>query len=179
MKNFLGNTSSVINWQTVVDSLGEGKIKKYGNSDHIDINLGFNKIFDMWDKAGYFNINTIEWFNFYPNNDFNLEIELEFGKFVKKIPVRSWISKIYPGKCAPMHIDVDDKINEYKNMLGLTRYTCHISTPEIGHIFILEDDVFYNEEKGNTYQWSDTNMWHGGGNVGWKPKYLYNFLGQD
>lgn len=179
MKNFLGNNKNIFDWDGIIASLKNGKTKKVNLSDHIDGDKGFNSIFKMWNDAGYGKVDSIEWENFYPGEHFDKLIETEFGKFVNKKPVRSWISKIVPGKCAPIHTDIDDKIDEFLKMPGLKRYTCHIGKPEVGHIFLLEDDCFYNENQGNTYMWNSFQSIHGGGNVGWNPKYLYNFIGCD
>lgn len=179
MKNFFGNTNSIINWDEVISSLKDGKIKKVELSDHLYGEKGFNSIMDMWSKAGYDSANSIEWINFYPEEHFDKNIEEVFSKFVNKKIVRSWISMVRPGKCAPIHVDIDDRIDEFRSTPGLERFTCHIGKPEIGHVFLLEDICFHKEPQGNVYKWDRFDLWHGGGNVGWNPKYLYNFIGCD
>ena len=41
----------------------------------------------------------IEWINYYPGKEFSMEIAEKFGEFVcSSRMIKSWISKIYPGK---------------------------------------------------------------------------------
>jgi hypothetical protein len=179
MKNFIGNIDKIIDWDAVINNLTDGKIKTIGTSDHLDEGLGFDNIFSDWKIAGYFEINSIEWFNYYPGEHYEASIDDKFAKFVNKKCARSWISMIKPGKCAPIHRDIDDHIEEYKKLGPLSRYTCHISEPQIGHIFLLEQDFFHNEPRGSVYKWGSYDNIHAGGNLGWTPKYLYNFLGYE
>jgi hypothetical protein len=179
MKNLIGNTNEVIDWDSIIKNLNNGKIKTVGKSDHIDSSIGFDDVFSKWNAAGYFKINTIEWTNFYPDEHYDKSVDDIFSNFVKMKCARSWISMIQPGKCAPIHQDIDDHIDEYKKLGSLTRFTCHIGKPEIGHIFLLEKDFFHKEPQGSVYKWDDYASVHAGGNLGWNPKYLYNFLGYE
>jgi hypothetical protein len=179
MKNFIGNTSKIIDWNSVLSKLSNGKTKTIGKSDHIDGSIGFNEIFEKWSIAGYFKINSIEWINFYPGEHYEKSVDDAFSAFIGKKYARTWISMIRPGKCAPIHRDIDDHIEEYKQLGSLVRYTCHISDPQIGHIFLLEKDFFHNEPQGSVYKWESYDNIHAGGNLGWEPKYLYNFLGYE
>jgi len=176
MKNLIGNTNNLIDWQNVIDNLGSGKIKSVSLSDHIDGNKGFDSIFTIWKNAGY-NDSSIYWTNYYVGENYDSSVDEIFSKFVGMPCLKSWISMIQPGKCAPIHQDVDDHMDEYLTKGTPVRFSCHIGEPEIGHVFILEDEIFHCETRGNAYRWNDCMLTHAGGNVGWKPKYLYNFIG--
>jgi hypothetical protein len=78
----------------------------------------------------------------------------------------------------PWHRDFD--IDEgYVERYGTPlRFSCHISKPQVGHVFATEVKCFHMEEQGNTYQWDDWKRFHGGANIGFEPKYLLNFIGR-
>jgi hypothetical protein len=82
-----------------------------------------------------------------------------------------------PGYCVPWHYDITDDEAEMLAQGQPLRFTCHISQPKFGQVFVLEDHVFANEAQGNVYQWTDWQQWHGGMNMGLEAKFLFNFIG--
>jgi hypothetical protein len=177
MKNLIGNNSDKIPWTNIIRNLGEGKSKTLDNPDHLYDEKGFSEILSLWKTAGYYENNSAQWINYYPGTNFDDEITRLFSNFVGVDSVRSWISRVNPGRTAPWHWDADDNISEYEEKGELVRFSCHIGDSEPGHIFILENDIFHHENSGNTYKWDKWNQWHAGINLGWNAKYMYNFLG--
>lgn len=178
MKNYVGNFYDN-KWDAVVDSLKDkqGSRKAYGEKFYVNADGRFNEIIELWKAAGYDKIDTVEWINFYPGKDFDETVVKDFENFSGTKCARAWISMIRPGKTAPWHNDVDDNIEEYLKLGELVRFTCHITNPEVGQVFILENETFYFEKRGSVYQWPNYSDWHAGGNFGFVNKYMFNFLG--
>lgn len=171
MKNakFIGNCST-INWKNLIEDLKkqnpEIRPKQLFREQYPDFAY-------MWENAGYrlkSDGGNVEWQMFYPDQHFDQKIVDEFCKFSQIEEYSSvWISRIMPGYCAPRHYDI--LVNRVKN---LRRIHCHISPPEPGHIFILNDEHFYNQLPGNTYEWNNPDEWHVGINCDLNPKYILN-----
>jgi hypothetical protein len=178
MKNFVGKFYEG-KWNSIVDSLKdkEGSRKAYGENFYINADGRFNPVINLWETAGYSKIDVVEWINYYPEKDFDNTVVTDFETFSNTTCARAWISMIRPGKMAPWHLDVDDNQEGYLKLGNLVRYTCHICTPSPGQVFMLDQEVFYCEEQGNTYQWPSYDSWHAGSNSGFTNKYMFNFLG--
>lgn len=135
----------------------------------------FGNIGNLWERANY-NTNSIEWFNYYSGSDFPEQYSIDFGNLFNADPVKVWISKINPGKCFPIHWDADYNEEQYSGKT-LVRYQMFLKDYEFGHIFILEDVPILGYGKGDVWKWRNHTVWHGGVNIGFKPKYIFNFLG--
>lgn len=178
MTKFVGNFFAG-KWDSIIETLliqdGDVRDNKqlfYKNSDG-----RFNEIIDLWESAGYHNVDTVEWINYYPEKHFNELLIKEFEKFTNTKCARAWISRIRPGKYAPIHKDIDDNIETYLSQGELVRFSTFISQPHPGGVFIVDNQCFHCEVSGNTYQWDDYMAWHAGGNCGLHDKFLFNFLG--
>ena len=121
--------------------------------------------------------NSLEFRHYNGGEQFDFSIVEAFADLVKAKPLLCWISEIRPGKCAPWHWDINPWEKEHEKLGKLVRYHCHLSKPKPGHIFIVEDQVFYNQEQGSIYQWSDLHAYHAGSNVGLETKFLFTFTG--
>jgi len=175
---FVGNCKTV-NWQELIESISriDGDVRTYGVNFYQDSNQNFNEIIDLWKTAGYDKTETVEWINYYPGKHFGTHYVTQFEEYTDTLCARAWISKIRPGKYAPYHKDIDDNIEEYLARGDLVRYTAHPCIPKKGQILIIDETVLHLEEQGNVYKWSDYFAWHGGGNISFEPKYLFNYLG--
>jgi hypothetical protein len=120
---------------------------------------------------------SIEWINYYPSVHFSEEVNHIFGNFVRKENcVRSWISRIDPGKTAPWHWDIDDDEEQYLKKGKLVRFICKIGDSDPGHITVVGNNILHNNMSGDVYQWPDHRTWHGSANAGLIPKYQFNYL---
>ena len=90
--------------------------------------------------------------------------------------IKSWISKIYPGKTAPWHWDWDVDWKKYTEQGNPVRFTAMINEPAPGHVFIVGDEALYNEKQGDVHKWPDFKSYHGGTNCGLVPKFNFNYL---
>ena len=184
MIKFLGNTRSIINWVEVISGLENcdhethsgperGPVHKKG--DPIPL---LNQVTDIWFREGYKSINlggTVGWDMFYPGVHYDQSIEDRFCDFFKIKPnSRSWISRIWPGHQAPIHWDVHDDEAMLLTQPDMPRWHCHIGKPTFGHLFVCENEVFYNKKQGDTFRWDSRRYWHAGTNCGLTPKYLFN-----
>lgn len=166
-------------WDTILDEIAnqEGDPRTYGVDFYINADGRFNEIIEMWQQAGYDKSGTVEWINYYPGKHFNEQVEKDFENLVGYKCAKAWISKIRPGKYAPYHWDIDDHEEEYLAQGELKRWSCTVSKPKKGQVFIVENIVVHGEPQGTVLEWPTYKSWHGGGNCSFEPKYLFNFLG--
>lgn len=168
-----------INWHELVDSLSVNPGKEIV-VDFDNWNLatpGYSEIYKLWKDAD-FNPDSIKWINYYPEKDFDPAIVYKLSDYLNLAGIhRAWISKINPGFFAPWHWDVDEDEEEYKKHGEIKRYSCFISGCSLGHIFILGDDYYYNQNPGTLVKWKKYNEWHAGINGGLIPKYMLHIIG--
>ena len=131
----------------------------------------------MATDAGYDKNGAIEFRHFKPGKHFDNEFVNTFANYVSATPIVTFISEIKPGYMAPWHWDIDPFEDENAKKGEIIRFHMHLSKPEPGHVFILEDQVFYNIPQGNVYHWHNIKAWHAGTNCGMVPKYLFSFKG--
>jgi hypothetical protein len=171
---------SIIDWESVINEIKDQEPAYIGPSHKRGDNIvGLDPILDQWEASGYKLFKdggTVEWDMFLPGKNFSQEIVEKFAEFVGvKDYKTAWISRINTGRMAPMHWDVHDDEEEYKNDIDRPRFHCHIGDPKFGHAFIVDDQVFYNVPQGSVYKWSSRKLWHAGVNMGLEPKYMFNF----
>jgi hypothetical protein len=167
-----------INWEGIVTYLTDKKGSEV-TTDPARWKLstpGYNDIYQMWINAN-FNPESIKWINYYPGKHYSNEVVMMVSKLLGITSVRSWISRIDPGFIAPYHWDVDDNEQEYLKNGKLYRYTCFMNDPTVGHILILGEEYFYNQEKGSLYEWDNYKDWHSGINAGMCPQFMFHVLG--
>jgi hypothetical protein len=154
-----------------------GDIRTVGVDFFQNNNGQFDEIKKLW--QGIYSSRSVEWINYYPSTHFDFSIVEEFSKILELNHIRSWISKVNPGKHAPWHYDADDEEEEYLKLSNgnIIRYSCFVSQPQPGHAFILEDKCYYMQPQGTTVLWPSYKSWHAGTNCGLTPKYMFHFLG--
>lgn len=165
-------------WDNVIDSL-EKQDGVSITADPSKWNLdtpGYTDIYKIWQDAK-FNPNAIKWINYYPDTHYAQEIINELAQGLHLRVLRSWISKIEPGYFAPWHWDVDDNEEEYLQGGDIVRYSIFIEPPAMGHVFIINDDYYFNMLQGKIVKWKNYKDWHCGINGGLKPKYMLHILG--
>lgn len=180
MTKFIGNTSSLIDWQHVIEVLDHTAPGYIGprHSKEDDI-IGIQEMDKLWTKAGFKLVSengSAGWDMFFPQTHFDNRIVTLFSEFVNVDPMDCWISRIHPGNMTPWHWDCNDHEDEYAK-LNIVRFSCNISAPQHGHVSMIEDTCLYFQEQGNVWQWPARTSWHGGANFGLVPKYLFNFFG--
>jgi hypothetical protein len=168
----------LFNWNDVITSLEDQEGTSI-TADPSKWNLdtpGYTDIYKMWKDAN-FNPNAIKWINFYPEKNYPKEIVEELAQGLNIRVLRSWISKIDPGYFAPWHWDVDDNEEEYLQGGEIVRYSCFIEPPAMGHVFIINNDYYFNVPQGKLVKWNNYKDWHCGINGGLTPKYMLHVLG--
>jgi len=172
---FIGNSSSVINWEELVARLRteEGRFRGSNQEDDIHENPKVAELRKTWQAAGYEGNQAVGWVDY----EVPEEVIAKFADFVGAHVVGGWITSVPPGYCVPWHYDITDEEEQMLAQGQPLRFTCHISQPKFGQVFVLEDHVFANEAQGNVYQWADWQQWHGGMNMGLEAKFLFNFIG--
>jgi hypothetical protein len=204
LHNFIGSTKELIDWDEVInvcqsqkdnadhnsvvsvmerveDDIESGQLFKQFENPVDDLEQkklagSYYDLMGIWKNANY-RLEDIEWYDYYPINHFDVSIQNTFAELVNAKPLRVFVSEVWPGKMVPYHWDIEDCELEWQNLGELVRYVCFIQQPEPGHLLLLDEHCFYNEPQHNVYQWSDRKDWHAGINVGWKPYYLFHFLG--
>ena len=185
---FIASTEGIIDWDSVVKICRDCNTGDYNSvktvvdrsegswKDDPELLGSYREVIELWDKAGY-DLSQIEWYDYYPGTHVDIEIERKFAELINVIPRRTFISEVYPGRCVPYHWDVEDNEKEWLAQGDLVRYVCFMDKPQFGHIFILEDEMFYNVEQHRVYQWDHYKNWHAGTNCGSEPYYLFHMLG--
>jgi len=125
----------------------------------------------MLKDAGY-DDHTVEYRHYQSGKHFDDRYKIMLGQMVGATPIMCWVSEIRPGKCTPWHWDINPWEEEHKKLGNLIRYFCFLSKPAPGHIFVTEEDAYYNESQGSIYQYKDIHSWHAGTNCGLVPKFL-------
>ena len=188
MTKYIGTTKNLIDWDSVIKQI----IPRTGDYNSVksvvdrsesnwadDPSLlgSYHEIIGTWQKANY-DLNNIEWWDYYPEQHYDLDIQNKFADIVNSEPLRVFISEVMPGQCVPYHWDVEDHEEEWLKLGQLVRYVCFIDKPRFGHVFILEQECFYNVEQHLIYQWDHYRNHHAGTNCGTEPYYLFHFLGR-
>ena len=166
----------MIDWDYIINNLKDGydvtaDLEKWNLATP-----GYLEIYQMWKDAN-FNLSSIKWTNYYPGKHFDHLIESCVAEQLGITAVRSWISRIDPGYCAPWHWDVDDNEQEYVKNGQLYRYSVFIDEPHPGHIFVIDNESFSNQYRGTVVKWNNYRAWHAGSNVGLTPKFMYHIIG--
>lgn len=166
----------MIDWDNVINNLRGGveivpEPANWNLSTH-----GYTEIYNQW-KAANFNMASIQWINYYPGKHFDKDIETAVATQLKIKPMRSWISQINPGYCAPWHWDVDDNEAKYLEHGELVRYTVFIDTPRAGQFFQVGDKYFVNQPQFTCVKWDNYKEWHAGSNAGLTPNYMFHIIG--
>ena len=177
MTVYIGNFSESINLDQLVKEVKQNKGDRRTFQDsYFDTSINeFNNILTNWNDAEY-DISCIEWFNYYNGVQFSTEYTKIFSSLVNATPVKVWVSEILPGKCFPYHWDVDTNTSLYVGN-KMVRYQMMVEDCVLGHYFVLDDVTLTGYKKGDVYKWNDYKEWHGGGNISFVNKYIYNFLG--
>jgi len=180
MLKFIGNCSNIIDWNNVIANLATQQPAYIGPRHKENDNIpGLDEVSKLWRSAGYKTIHeggNAGWDMFLPEINFDRSIIKIFANWVGielDGPYYCWISRVNPGMMAPWHWDVTD--DEATLSTEAIRFHCHIMPPQPGHVFIVEDQCFYNQAVGDTFQWPSRKSWHTGSNSGMNPKYMFNF----
>jgi hypothetical protein len=178
---FLGNITNIFDCEKLISQVQKSQGELHcSNIDLPHDNYEYEnhlQLKQMSRDAGYDNNDSMRFKHYKPGRDFDTEFVNIFCKFVNAKPLVVFVSEITPGKCAPWHWDIDQYELENAAKGELVRYHVHLSKPAPGHVFIIDDRVFYNESQGNTYQWHNRKSWHAGTNCGMSTKYLFAFKG--
>lgn len=173
----MGNCKDLVDWNSIIKQIEiqEGKCacKYLPVSDVAELK-------QMQKNLGNYPESSIEWINYYPGKEFDQSVADAFGNFVgHPRMIKSWISRVNPGKTAPWHWDWDAEAEQYCKLGNPVRFTAMISEPAPGQVFIVEDHALYNEKQGDVHKWPDFKAYHGGANCGLVPKYNFNYLAFD
>ena len=171
----IGNCSSIIDWNSVIRDCANTEPAFVGPSHKRGDNLpGLDEILDLWEKHGYQTLQNggnVGWDMFLPGQQFDSSVVDQFNNYFELECENFWISRVHPGRFAALHWDVHDD----EEIIGdRPRYHCHIGAPAFGHVFLVDEQCFYNQPQGTTYKWESRKLWHAGNNCGITPKYILN-----
>jgi hypothetical protein len=187
MTKYIGTTDSLIDWDHIVASFVpctgdynsvKSVVDRSESNWEGDPKLlsSYHEVISNWQKAGY-DLNNIEWWDYYPGQHIDITVQEKFADLVNAIPRRVFVSEVMPGQCVPYHWDVEDKEEEWLQDGPLVRYVCFIDKPKFGHVFMFNNECFYNIAQHSIYQWDSYKDYHAGTNCGSEPYYLFHFLG--
>lgn len=178
---YIGNCNHLIDWEKLVNELNHIAPEYTGPRHDVGHNVpGVDEVGIPLRNAGYKFVTeggSLGWDMFMPDKQFDRKIVEIFMEYVGlESYVNAWISRVKPGNVAAWHWDVTDDENTL-NKTDHKRFHVHISKPQPGHVFILEDNILYGREQGDTFQWPSRKSWHAGANCGLVPKYQFNIWG--
>jgi len=187
MTKYVGTTSNLIDWDSILHNIvprtGDyNSVKSVVNRSESNWEedpalLGsYQEVIGTWQNANY-DLNNIEWWDYYPGEHFDISVQEAFADLVNATPRRVFISELMPGQCVPYHWDVEDHEDEWLKDGPLVRYVVFIDKPKFGHVFMFDKESFYNIEQHRIYQWDSYKNYHAGTNCGSEPYYLFHFLG--
>ena len=113
----IANTQGLIDWDEIVEICRNSNDGDYNSvKTVVDRSEGswkddpallgsYREVIELWDNAGY-DLNQIEWYDYYPGEHFDIEVETKFAELINVIPRRTFVSEVYPGRCVPYHWDV-------------------------------------------------------------------------
>jgi hypothetical protein len=185
---YIGSTEGLIDWDEIVTICKNSQDGDFNSvktvvdrsegswQDNPELLGSYREVIELWHNAGY-DLEQIEWYDYYPGTHFDIEVQNKFAELVNVIPRRTFVSEVYPGRCVPYHWDVEDNEKEWLEQGDLVRYACFMDKPQFGHVFILEDECFYNAKQHDVIEWANYRDWHAGTNCGSEPWYLFHMLG--
>jgi hypothetical protein len=180
---YIGNTGTLINWDIIIESL-KGQSPAHTGPDNSledpDNMIGFQEIVDKWNSVGVKTLSqggTNNWEMYLPIENFDKSVVDTFSNYVSANTLFAWIANIHPGCMAHWHWDTSSKEDIFDNIPNIVRYSCFITKPHPGHVFMTSDNVVGYVDQGDIYQWPDRKTWHGGINFGFEEKYTLHFIG--
>jgi len=181
--DYIGNCSEIIDWDKVVQQITNTE-PSYVGPTH-DVNTanveGAYNVASAIRSAGHCLLSeggSMGWGMYFPGKDFEMTVLTQFCKYVGlEESYFCWISSIKPGHMAPWHWDITDEYRTIGETKTVQRFHCHITDPQPGHFFVVDDHCFYNEYKGAIYKWPERSSWHAGSNAGLSTKFLFNVWG--
>lgn len=180
MKKYIGNCYPAVDCNKLIDEIKKHNVQpSHGHMELDKSNPFYNDYVQQTERlkiAGYTE-QEVEYRHYQCGEHFSRDIEKTIGDIVGAVPLMCWVSEIRPGKCTPWHWDINPWEEEHKKLGTLVRYFMFLTPPAPGHIFVTEDDAYYNEPQGSIYQYSDIHAWHAGTNVGLVPKMLLTLTG--
>ncbi len=162
----------MINWGSIISNLKDGSVVTVDPARWRMSNPEYNEMLNLW-KSKNFNTDSVKWTNYYDYG--NIESTIADNLEIK--PIRSWISCVEPGYMTGYHYDIEDREKEYLEHGTIKRYSIFISEPDVGHLFILGKDYYFNKSVGTTLKWNNYREWHNGINGGLSNKYMFHILG--
>jgi hypothetical protein len=166
----------VVNWNEIISNLSNGVAITADKNKWNLSTPGYLEIYKMWEESK-FNMSSIKWINYYPVIHYPVSVDDQMCEHLGINKLRSWISQIDPGYCAPWHWDVDDNESAYLELGEIQRYSCFISEPNNGQMFQLGDRYYTSQPQGTIIKWNNYKEWHAGVNAGITSKYMYHIMG--
>lgn len=152
--------------------LAENNDKEYFR----DIVTTARKVLGAWWDVGY-KKSEVYWEDFYAGEHFDITVQDAFVELTGETPIRVFITRLLPGKVAPMHFDVFPDLTPYQKLGEVSRYTCFVQEPQWGHVFAFKNVCYQNEPVGKIYKWDHVHEWHAAANMGLTPYYIFHFIG--
>ena len=188
MIEYLGNSNHLVDWNRFISDLEkiEPMIGYQFDEDRKEsLDPAVAEIRDAWLAAGYIASSSrnspLAWEAWYSGVHFDSTIPDILCKELDITAIDvSMVTRLIPGRFAPWHWDIRNqetmaRFESYNK--PIIRVHIHMNEPEPGHVFIIDEHCFYNEEQGSMYKWPNWRAFHGGANCGLKPKYQFSIIG--
>jgi len=185
---YFGNCRNIIDCDKLINTLDSQKgVYRNANTPYGDPSIfedpvlgpEIKKMGDTWKHAGYLDNNSVEYINYYPDQHFSTDYVDKLSNLFNAKPCRIWVSSMRTGKCVPWHWDVEKSESDYAKQGTIVRYSIFVDTPQIGQVFVLNDQCFHMIDQGSIYKWSNWKDYHLGFNCGLDTKYLLHYIGTE
>lgn len=187
MPKYIGTTNGIIDWNPIVEACYASDTGDFNTVTTVvdrseaeakdELLSKYHDVISTWESGGY-NLSEIQWYDYYPDTHYDIEIQNKFANIVNADPLRVFVSEVHPGRTVPYHWDVEDKEQEWLQQGELKRWVCFIDKPRWGSVLILEDECFHNVTQGSIYEWNYYRSYHAGTSCGQYSQYLFHFLGR-
>ena len=184
----LGNTGNLIDWDSFISQLEtiDPMVGYQYDEDRAEsIDPAILDTQEAWTKAGY-NIkdtsknSPIAWEAWYSGLHFDNTIQDLICDMLNLTPVdHTMVTRLVPGRFAPWHWDIKNeetvaRLESYNK--PIVRLHIHMNKPQPGHVFVVGDHCFYNEQQGSIYKWPSWRSYHAGANCGLVSKYQFSII---
>jgi hypothetical protein len=189
MVEYLGNCSDIVDWDQFINQLE--KIEpmigyQYDENRAESQDITVKEIASAWATAGYPMTNTssnspLAWEAWYSGVHFDQTIQDKICDLLGITPIDvSMVTRLIPGRFAPWHWDIrnSETIERFSSYgKPIIRVHIHMTRPQPGHVFVIGNHCFYNEEQGSMYKWVNWQDYHAGANCGLGAKYQFSIIG--
>lgn len=182
MATYIGNINELISTSDLLNSLGTGMYEvchmrnQQGQLKEELLNGVQKENVENWYRAGYPDPicnGTVHC----PHFHFDEKFLFAINKKLNIIADRCAISVTLPGQVIAPHTDVDGRELSLSSLGEIKGFHIHLGMTDPGHVFMIENQTFYQQQCGAIYEWDNWHSLHSGANAGLTTRYIMAIRG--